>query len=270
MPLSYDFAHIAYVQADRRKAALSKLIAKFKSVPRKDKIKFGIFIAFILITITVALFLLPNIIALKDKVNRDLLKDQILSFGVWGWLIFAALQVFQIIFAVIPGEPIEVIGGLLYGPWGGLFACLLGSLIGTVLIYYLVKLLGYSFVSNMIDIKKTEKFKFLHNNKKLNLIIFILFFIPGTPKDVLSYVIPLTDVKPLQYFAITTIARIPSIITSTFAGSAIDNEKWLEMILIFIITGAVAVLGIVFNDKIIAFFSRNKHHEMGKAENHPK
>ena len=65
-------------------------------------------------------------------------------------------------------------------------------------------------------------------------------------------------------------ARIPSIITSTFAGSAIDNEKWLEMILIFIITGAVAVLGIVFNDKIIAFFSRNKHHEMGKAENHPK
>ena len=112
VPLSYDFAHIAYVQADRRKAALSKLIAKFKSVPRKDKIKFGIFIAFILITITVALFLLPNIIALKDKVNRDLLKDQILSFGVWGWLIFAALQVFQIIFAVIPGEPIEVIGCL--------------------------------------------------------------------------------------------------------------------------------------------------------------
>lgn len=249
---------------------MSKLIEKFKHVPRKDKIKFGVFIAFILLTVIVALILLPNIIALKDKVNRDLLKDQILSFGIWGWLIFAALQVFQIIFAVIPGEPIEVIGGLLYGPWGGALACLLGSLVGTVLLYYLVKLLGYSFVNNMVDINKTQKFKFLHNNKKLNLIIFILFFIPGTPKDVLSYVIPLTDVKPLQYFAITTIARIPSVITSTFAGSAIDNEKWLEMILIFTITGVVAVLGIVFNDKIIAFFSRNKHHKAENSEHHPE
>ena len=245
---------------------MSKLVEKIKGTPKKDKIKFAIFAGFILLTLTVTILLLPNIIALKDQAARDQLKDQILSFGVWGWLIFAALQVFQIVFAVIPGEPIEVIGGVLYGPWGGLFACLLGALAGTVLIYYLVKWLGYSFINNMVNIKNTEKFKFLHNHKKLNLVVFILFFIPGTPKDILTYLIPLTEIKPLQYFAITTVARIPSIITSTFAGAAIDNGKWLEMILIFAITGAVAILGIVFNDKIIAFFSKSKQKEKEKKK----
>lgn len=238
---------------------MSKLKEKFKSTSKKDKIKFAVFIGFILLTLVIAIILLPNIIALKDQAARDQLKEQILSFGIWSWLIFAVIQVFQIIFAVIPGEPIEVIGGVLYGPWGGLLACEAGALIGTVLVYYLVKCLGYSFINSMIRIKDTNKFKFLHNNKKLNLIVFILFFIPGTPKDVLTYLIPLTEIKPLQYFAITTVARIPSIITSTFAGSAIDNGQWLEMILIFAITGAVAILGIIFNDKIIAFFSKSKH-----------
>lgn len=245
---------------------MSKLIEKIKNTSKKDKIKFAVLAGFILLTLVVAILLLPNIIALKDQAARDQLKDQILSFGIWGWLVFAAIQLFQIIFAVIPGEPIEVIGGVLYGPWGGLLACQLGALAGTVLVYYLVKSLGYSFINSMVNIKDTNKFKFLHNNKKLNLIVFILFFIPGTPKDVLTYLIPLTEIRPLQYFVITTIARIPSIITSTFAGSAIDNGQWTQMILIFAITGAVAILGIIFNDKIIAFFSKSKHKKDGIPE----
>lgn len=106
----------------------------------------------------------------------------------------------------------------------------------------------------MINIEKTEKFKFLHNAKKLNLIIFILFFIPGTPKDVLTYIIPLTSVKPLHYFVITTVARIPSIITSTFAGSAIDKGQWLEMILIFCYyRGSWQFLGLYLMIKLFLF-----------------
>lgn len=240
---------------------LSRFREKIRSAPRKDKIKFLILALFILLTVIVALILLPNILSLTEKAARDALKDRILSFGVWGWLVFASLQMFQIVFAIIPGEPIEVIGGLLYGPWGGLFACMLGSLAGTVLVYYLVKLLGSSFINRMVNVEKTEKLKFLHNNKKLNIIVFILFFIPGTPKDILTYFIPLTEIKPLHYFIITTIARIPSIITSTFAGSAIDQGEWVTMILIFAITGAVALLGIIFYDKILAFFSKHKSGE---------
>ena len=245
---------------------MAKFIEKIKSAPKKDKIKFAVLLGFILVTLIVAAILFPYILSLGNKDVRDSVKDQILSFGIWGWLIFVALQAFQIVFAIIPREPIEVIAGLLYGTWGGLAACLLGSLLGSVLIYYLVKLLGYSFISRMIDVKKTERFKFLHNNKRLNVIIFILFFIPGTPKDALSYVIPLTAVKPMQYFIITTIARIPSVITSTYAGSAIDNEEWIKMAVIFIITGAVAIVGIIFNDKIINFFSRVKQAEHEKLE----
>jgi len=241
---------------------LSKLIEKIRNIPKKDKIKFAVFAAFILVMLIVALIFLPNIVALKDQEARDALKETILSYGVWGWLVFGAIQLFQVIFAVIPGEPIEVIAGLLYGPWGGLAICLAGTLIGSILIYFLVKGLGYSFVSQMINIKDSKRFAFLGDTKKLNLIVFVLFFIPGTPKDVLTYLVPLTEIKPLHYFVITTFARIPSVITSTFAGDAISEGKWIETVLIFAATGLVALLGIIFNDKIIAFFTRIK-----KADN---
>ena len=239
---------------------------KLQETPRADKIKFIVLAVIVLLTLTVAVILTPKIVALKDQAVRDALKEQILSFGVGGWLLFLLLQIFQIIFAVIPGEPIEVLAGVLYGPWGGLFTCLLGCLLGTALVYYLVRWLGYSFISHMINIRETNKFRFLQNARRLDVIVFILFFIPGTPKDVLTYIMPMFPIKPLHFFVLATVARIPSIITSTFAGSAISNGNWVLTVVLFAATGAVALVGILLNDKIIGFFAR-KTKEEETAEN---
>ena len=64
------------------------------------------------------------------------------------------------------------------------------------------------------------------NPKKIEFIIFILFFIPGTPKDLLTYVSGLFPIKLWRFIVITTIARIPSIITSTLAGANIATGNW--------------------------------------------
>ncbi len=193
----------------------------------------------------------PLLRMLMTTEGLNSIQDKVKSFGAFGALLFVALQVVQIIIAFIPGEPIEIIGGVLFGAFGGLFLCLIGSLVGTVLVYYLVKWLGRHFVTSMVDNRKIHKLKILNDEKKLETLIFILFLIPGTPKDLLTYFVPLTKIRPEKYFIYSTVARIPSIITSTFVGANIGKGHFLVSVVIFLITAAIGLVGILYNDRIV-------------------
>lgn len=72
------------------------------------------------------------------------------------------------------------------------------------------------------------KLLFLKKEKNLELIIFIIFFIPGTPKDLLTYIAPFTRIKLKTFLLLTTFARIPSVITSTIGGNALSNQNALQ------------------------------------------
>lgn len=224
-----------------------------------DFIKFILFALIIVAIIAITIELLPWIISLKDESGREAFQKYINDQGVFGVFILLGAQILQVIVAFIPGEPIEVLSGLLYGVWGGYFICTIGMLIGTVIIYYMVKGLGMSFINKLVgDESKLDKFKFLKDTKKLETILFLLFFIPGTPKDFLTYFAPATKVKPLTFFIIVTVARIPSIISSTFAGASIGEGKWLQSIIIFAVIGVVSLLGIIFNEKILNVLNKKR------------
>ena len=99
--------------------------------------------------------------------------------------------------------------------------------------------------------------------------LFLLFFIPGTPKDVLIYLGPFLPVRPHAFFLISTLARIPSVITSTFAGSQFAEGSWDVSLVVFLATGAVAGLCVIFQDRILAGiaalkgkFSLEKHGDL--------
>ena len=195
--------------------------------------------------------------------DAEAFKSTIASMGLSGWLALFALQVAQIVIAVIPGEPVEILAGMLYGGFGGFITCEIGILVGTVVVYYLARLLGYPIITAFIPEKKLQKFHFLQDERRLSLITFILFFIPGTPKDVLTYFVGFTKIKPLHFFAIATAARIPSVLTSTLAGGAMMNGNWQGAVLIFAATGLLAFAGIWINRKIMQKKSAAKPlHEM--------
>ena len=89
-----------------------------------------------------------------------------------------------------------------------------------------------------------------HDEKKLELIAFILLMIPGTPKDVLTYMVSLTDIKPARFYFIATFARVPSVVSSTLMGATLSRGKPVMTIIIFLITAAIGVTGIFFNNYI--------------------
>ncbi len=213
-----------------------------------DWIKLIIIVAVIGFMIGLTIYLIPVIATLGTEEGRAAFTKFIHENGAWGVVILEIIQITQVILAVIPGEPVEVLAGILFGTVWGYIWCTVGMLIGTVLIFYAVRFFGKRAIDALADSKQLEKFKFLHNSRRLEMLVFLLFFIPGTPKDILTYFMPLTKIKPLRFFVIVTVARIPSIISSTFAGSSISEGNWVQSIIIFAVIGTLGLLGIWLND----------------------
>ena len=185
---------------------------------------------------------------------RDEFVAYVRSTGVRGLLVFLGLQMLQILVAVIPGEPVEIMAGALYGALGGMVICLVGVLIGSLLIYYFMKLLG----ANPLEAKKFEKYRFLQEPHRVEVLVFLLFLVPGTPKDILLYLAPFLPIPPRQFFLLSTLARIPSVVSSTFEGATLARGQFGLMLAVFVVTGAAGLLGILCHDKLIKLLSEKK------------
>ncbi len=199
-----------------------------------------VFILAIAILMAVALPLI------KNYDNPDAFKAYIESLGPWGIVMMFFVQIAQIVVALIPGEVVEFLAGTLYGWLGGLLFCLIGIAVGQAIIFTMVRILGRSFVEKVAGSDKLNKYKFLQDEKKLKRIIFILFFIPGTPKDAITYIVPLTKINLRSFLLLTIPARIPSIITSTMAGDALVSSGIETTVVIYLVIGAISLCGALF------------------------
>lgn len=218
---------------------------------KNAKIRKIVQIVSITAAIVVTVLLCLYIVRLYDEENMQSFEELVQSLGVWGVIFMFLLQVVQVVLAVIPGEPIELIFGALYGTFWGTVLCIAGIVCGTALIYILVQRLGKSFVEKIIDSKQFQKLKFLKNPVKRDTFMFFLMFIPGTPKDLLTYFAPFTGISLLRILLIAAVARIPSIVTSTYVGSSFVQGNHLKSIIIYAVVGVISLVGILIYNKII-------------------
>ena len=165
-------------------------------------------------------------------------------------LIYIGIQILQVFVALIPGEAVEIAGGLAFGTFGGLLLSLTGVSIGSCVIFLLTKTLGVRFIELFISTDKINSLRFICEDRHLNELVFILFFLPGTPKDLLTYVVGLTRMKLHTFLIITLIARIPSIITSTWGGSAIMAGDYRLAVMIFGVTALISLAGLLIYNRI--------------------
>ncbi len=207
---------------------------------KKSKIlKITLLCVVVAIMVAMTIYLFPVIKSLGTQEGQNAFKKRINNSGFIGFLMLFGLQFAQIFLFIIPGEPIEILAGVCYGGfWGTVFIMIAAAII-SAFIYLLVHKFGRQFIYSFIDkskIQKIEKSKAFRNPKTIRFIIFILFFIPGTPKDLLTYIAALLPIKPLEFILISTIARFPSVISSTLAGSNLLSGNWHFSLLIYGIT----------------------------------
>lgn len=180
------------------------------------------------------------------------------GYGWAGRFVALGIQILQVFVAIIPGEFVEVGMGLCFGAVEGTLICLVGVGLGSALIFLLIKKWGVKLVELFVDRNKIDSLKFINSEKKLGALVFILFLIPGTPKDLLTYIVPLTRMKLSEFLFISLIARIPSVVSSTIGGNFFGDGKYLEGILLFLVTGAVSVAGVVLYNIILKKYHARK------------
>lgn len=221
----------------------------------KNKVKIfraTLIIIILLIFIIATIYFFPLIKNLSTIEGQSTFKEKLENSRILGMLSLFGLQVAQIFLIIIPGEPIEVLAGMCYGGVGGLIFITITTAIITSSIIFLVKKFGRRFVYTFCDkkkIKKIENSKWFKDTKKLEIIMAILFIMPGTPKDLLVYIAGLLPINPWKFILISMIARFPSVISSTFAGENLLDGNWKI---------CIAIYGITFLISAIIIFIVNK------------
>lgn len=197
-------------------------------------------------------YMIPFAKLLYTEEGRALIDSKVKSYGTFAPLAFVGIEILQIVAAFIPGAPIEVMSGVLFGSIWGVVWCFAGAFTGTVIVFYLVRRFGKPLVFKFFSPKKLESFSILNDEDKLTLTIFILFAIPGTPKDFLTYIAGLTNIKPMKFFLTASIARTPSMACSVFMGANIGKGRFLISIIMFAVIICMSAVGCLVKKKILS------------------
>lgn len=228
------------------------------SMQMGDVFKFVGLIAFFVIMGLLVYLLWPYFHELFEPGGLDRVIDDVRAAGPVGFLILLGLQFIQIVVAFIPGEVTQMAAGLLYGPWVGALVILAGCVLSSAFVYVVVKRLGAPFVQKMVPTKYLDKFRAFEESGKLNITVFILFLIPGLPKDVFTYLVPLTDMPMRTFLVLSNVGRIPGIVVSTYAAAGLADGRVVESVVIFAVLAVIAIVGILMRDRIMDFFSRHR------------
>lgn len=221
-----------------------------RELTRKQQKTIGITaisIAVVLLAVIVIFVGIPLVKFLKEP---ERFRSWVDERGFWGKLAFIGMVVMKVVVAVIPGEPFELAAGYAFGVWEGLLLCMIGITIGSMIVFSLVKKFGVSIIRVFFSQERIDGMKLLHTSKKGNIILSIVYIVPGTPKDFLNYCAGLTTIKLPTWLFVCSIGRIPSIITSTISGDAFVQKRYFFGILIYVVTFLIGLIGVLVYNKV--------------------
>lgn len=170
--------------------------------------------------------------------------------GLAGRFLYVGMVFLQVLVAVIPGEPLEIVGGCAFGTVEGMLLCLLGGMLGSFVVIVLVRRYGMRLVSLFFSQEKLRSIRFLKSSPRRTFLFLVVFTVPGSPKDLLCYFAGLTDISLPVLLVICSLGRIPSVVTSTIVGDASGTSQYIVAAVVFAVTLAVSCAGLLLYQKI--------------------
>ena len=129
-----------------------------------------------------------------SKSNEESFREYVERFGITAPLVFLAAQMLQVFLPLLPGELMEISAGYLFGPIEGTLLCLLGIFLASSVVFWLVRRFGRAILDLYFDVDKLYETRLFSSENRIKRLLFLLFFIPGTPKDVFTFFAPLSKV----------------------------------------------------------------------------
>ncbi len=167
------------------------------------------------------------------------LQEWVRASGALAPLLFVAVQTVQVVVFVIPGEVAQIAGGYLFGVLFGTLLSVAGILVGSTIAFFLARLLGVPFVHALFPPDRIQRIEKMLASRGSRAVFFLLFLIPGIPKDILCYAAGLTPIG-FPFFILASLAgRLPGILGSALIGDAAAGKRWL---LVGLVSGGALLL----------------------------
>lgn len=212
---------------------------------------------FLVLLVLASIKLTPAVTRLMK--SPEAMQNFVATYGSRSALAYVLVQATQVVVFVIPGELVQVAGGYIFGTWLGALLSVAGILLGTAVAFFAARLLGYAVVQALVSPKKLERFEFLISDPKSEIAMFILFLVPGIPKDSLVYIAGLTPIKPMRFFLISMIARLPGLWGAAYIGANLQEKDYWPVVVLSVVSLVLFVLGLRFKDRIIDRLHHLRH-----------
>jgi len=147
------------------------------------------------------------------------------SWRPWAPAAFIFAQVLQVVLAPVPGELTGAVGGFIFGAVPTIIYSTIGLIIGSIVNFAAARIIGLPFVKLVVSHESMEKFHFL-TERRGAILAFVLFVIPGFPKDILSYILGLSPMGFIPFVVACSLGRVPGTVMLSFTGSAVYDENW--------------------------------------------
>ena len=168
----------------------------------------------------------------KLIINPEILADFIRSYGVYSKLALVIIQMIQVIIFWIPGEVTQVAAGFVFGAGWGFILSFMGIMLGSFFNFYIARLVGKPLLVKIIDTHTLLKIETALKEDKGQIALFLIFLMPGIPKDALCYVAGATGISYISFILISGAGRIPALFFSVLFGENISTGHYTEIILI--------------------------------------
>ena len=190
-------------------------------------------------------------------INADLFKSYLLGLGPIAPLAFIAIQAAQVIFAPFPGEITGAIGGYVFGGLLGSIYATVGLAIGSAAAFVIAQVLGRPLVTKLVGKTRMKKMEVLLQANGLYA-MFIVFLLPGFPKDVASYVVGVSPMPFRAFFLVTQLARLPGTILLCYTGGALASRDWLIIVILAAFSVIMSGLGYRYRQQITWYLLKNQ------------
>ena len=166
--------------------------------------------------------------------------------------IYIGLQIAQVIISIIPAQFFNLASGYIFGFMYGYLLSIAGVTAGTAVTFFLARVLGKDAIYLLFGEKKITKYITDLNSRRALFIIFVIYLIPGLPKDLMGYAVGLSRIKFLPFLALSLIGRTPAMMTTIMAGSMLDKGNYTGVIALSVIAAVICISVFIFRKRILA------------------
>jgi uncharacterized membrane protein YdjX (TVP38/TMEM64 family) len=191
--------------------------------------------------------------------DKRFLKQTLEAWGILGPVIFIGLQALQVIIAPIPGELTGILGGYLFGQWIGLLYSTIGLTVGSVAAFAVGRWLGAHYVQRLVSPDTWRKMGFIVEAEGA-ILCFIIFLIPGLPKDMTCYLFGLSPMPFWVFALISTVGRIPGTWILSAQGAHTASGDYFEVLLLTAVVVAAALPLYYYRNRLVEWFRHTQIH----------